>query len=295
MPARLRLLFTLLLLAGAACGRAAEAPPTEEQASAQKVHDIFEAKCLDCHGPELARPKGKFGYVLDLRRVAENPDYVIRNKPGDSEIYKMVLHDEMPGEDANVPPLTPEEKDDVKHWIELGAPGDLPEKAGHAATAPPLLEIAKPREPFWRHAVRWIGQLHPVSTHFPIALMMVAVFVEGLSWWTRRDSWLQTIRLLVLLAALGAVAATILGWVNAWFSSYNKAVGAVLWWHRWTGTATAVWALVCAGLVLTGNCAAGTPERLRLRGALLAGAALIGIAGFLGSALIYGLDHYAWK
>ena len=294
MPARLRLLLFALLLTGAAA-RAADVSPAEKLATAQRVHDIFEAKCLDCHGPELARPKGKFGYVLDLARVAENPDYVIRLKPADSEIYKMVLHDEMPGEDANVPPLTPEEKDVVKHWIELGAPGELPEKADRPTVAQTSLDSAKPRQPLWQRALRWIGQMHPVSTHFPIALMMVAVFVEGLSWWTRKDSWLQTIRLLVILAALGAVGATALGWVNAYFSSYNKAVGSVLWWHRWVGSATTLWALVCAGLVICTECAAGTSERQRLRGALIAGAALIGITGFLGSALIYGLDHYAWK
>jgi hypothetical protein len=35
-------------------------------------------------------------------------------------------------------------------------------------------------------------------------------------------------------------------------------------------------------------------ERQRFRGALLVGALLVGLSGFLGSALIYGLDHYAW-
>ena len=37
-----------------------------------------------------------------------------------------------------------------------------------------------------------------------------------------------------------------------------------------------------------------TRDRQRFRGALLLGAALTGVTGFLGSALIYGLDHYAW-
>ena len=30
-----------------------------------------------CHGPDLAKPKGRFGYVLDLRRIASNPEMVI--------------------------------------------------------------------------------------------------------------------------------------------------------------------------------------------------------------------------
>ena len=92
----------LVLLALAVSMRAAESPaPKEEQLKiAQRVRDIFEAKCLDCHGPELPRPKGKFGYVLDLQRMANNPDYVVRGEPEQSELYKLVFSDEMPGEDA---------------------------------------------------------------------------------------------------------------------------------------------------------------------------------------------------
>jgi uncharacterized membrane protein len=293
MPVCLRRLFLLCLLV-AASARAAEVPKEEQRAVAQKVRDIFEAKCLDCHGPELPRPKGKFGYVLDLARMAENPEYVTRGKPEESELYKMVFNDEMPGEDANVPGLTPEEKEAVKHWIEIGAPGD-PGGPPDASTTATGTEPAKTDEPLWRRALRWVGQFHPLSTHFPVALMLVALFAEGLAWWTRREQWFHTVRFLVILSAGSAVAATSLGWVNAFFSSYNKAPGALLWWHRWLGTGAGVWALVCAGLVVISSCAEGTPERKRFRGALLAGAVLVGVSGFLGSALIYGLDHYAWK
>src|SRR4051794_1625641 len=102
IPTRFRALFFCLLLAGPACG--ADAPsPVDALKLAQQVHDIFEAKCLDCHGPELPRPKGKFGYVLDLKRVADNPKMIVRGEPDSSDLYDMVLHDEMPGEDANVP------------------------------------------------------------------------------------------------------------------------------------------------------------------------------------------------
>ena len=50
-----------------------------------------------------------------------------------------------------------------------------------------------------------------------------------------------------------------------------------------------------AVLVMMNECKEGTKDRQRFRGALLLGAALVGISGFLGSALIYGLDHYAWN
>ena len=47
----LRTLLLLLLLA--AGGRAEE----EQAATAHRVREIFEAKCKQCHGPELPRPK----------------------------------------------------------------------------------------------------------------------------------------------------------------------------------------------------------------------------------------------
>jgi uncharacterized membrane protein/mono/diheme cytochrome c family protein len=287
-----RAFLLLLALAATVCAEVQPATREEQIKVAQRVRDIFEAKCLDCHGPELPRPKGKFGYVLDLQRMADNPEYVVRGDPQSSELFKMVFNDEMPGEDAPVPALTTEEKEVVKRWVEIGAPGDLPTVS--EADVAPASSVPQKVDPIWRRALRWVGKLHPVSTHFPVGLMMAAVLAEALAWWTRRDSWLQTVRFLVIIAALGGLGAAGLGWVNAYFSSYNKEVGALLWWHRWLGTGTAVWAGICAVLVIIDTCAEGTKSRQRFRGALLLGAALVGISGFLGSALIYGLDHYSF-
>lgn len=287
----------LILLALASGVNAAALSEDAKIKLAQEVHAIFEAKCVDCHGPELPRPKGKFGYVLDLKRVGENPDYVVPGNAEESEIYQMVLTNEMPGEDADVPALTPQEVETVKRWIEAGAPGNLADKteAEPTANTAVIAAVAKPADPLWKAVIRWIGKFHPVSTHFPVALMFAAVLAEGIGWLTRRDSWLQTVRFLVVIAALGALSATVLGWVNAYFSSYDKSPGAVLWWHRWLGTGTALWAVICAGAAFMGDCREGTKERTTFRVALAVGAALVGISGFLGSALIYGLDHYAWK
>lgn len=289
------LICTFALLLAAGFGRAVE-KDDEGVRLAGQVREIFVAKCVDCHGPDLPRPKGKFGYVLDLKRVAANPEYIVHGQPALSDLYKMIRDDDMPGEDAKVPALTSAEKETVRRWIELGAPEPVGKVApkGVAITAVPD-PAAKPKVemPTWQRALRWIGRFHPVSTHFPVALMLVAVLAEGLAWWTGRASWQQTVRFLVIVAALGAVATGVLGWINAAFTSYVGQNAAILTWHRWLGTATAVWALVCAALAVMDECREGTPARQRFRGALLAGAALVSVTGFLGSALIYGLDHYA--
>lgn len=264
---------------------------TDPAILAQQIHDIFEAKCLDCHGPAVARPKGKFGYVLDLKRVAENPDYVIPGDPENSDLYQMILDDEMPGEDAKVPSLTDEEKKLVRLWVEAGAP---PLAGEVGAVKAETLRPPKPPGPFWRHALRWAGRFHPVTTHFPVALLMTAALAEVLAWGTRKRAWFDTVRFLLILGTVGALGAATSGWVNASFSSYSKATWALLWWHRWFGTFTAVWAVVCVGAAFAGSCHEGTPERRRFRVALFLGAALVGITGFLGSALIFGLDHYRW-
>lgn len=284
----------LPLLLAARMGWAAE-PNAEGVKLAGEVLEIFTAKCVDCHAADLPKPKGKFGYVLDLKRVAANPDYVLSGHPEKSDLYVMIRDGDMPGENAKVPPMTKAEKETVRRWIELGAPEPAPgtvPRVGVVAKAPELTERPPPM-PKWKRALRWIGRFHPVSTHFPVALMLVAVLAEGLAWWTKRESWSQTVRFLVVVAALGAVSTAVLGWINASFTSYVGQNAVILSWHRWLGTGTAVWALVCAGLALLGDNREGTPERQRLRGALLAGAALVSITGFLGSALIYGLDHYA--
>ena len=278
-----------LLLAALGC-RAAETDG-EGVKVAGKVREIFEAKCVDCHGPELPRPKGKFGYVLDLKRVAANPEYIVRGHPEKSDLFDMVFKEDMPGEDASVPPLTKDEKDLVRRWIEAGAPEPAAVEHPAAAVVPSGAEM---RMPVWKRALRMLGRLHPVSTHFPVALMFVAVFAEALVWWTRRETWAPTVRLLVVLAALSAVAAVALGWINAYFTSYVGQSASILGWHRWLGTGTGVWSVVCAALVTLGKCEEGTKDRQRFRGALLLGAGFVGVTGFLGSALIYGLDHYAW-
>lgn len=119
---------TILLMASAFAANSQQ-PVFNDKALvlAGNVYVIFEHKCNECHGSQLKKPEGKFGYVLDLKHMADNEDYVIRGKPQRSELFRLVNEGEMPPDDhPKTPPLTGEEKDIVRRWIEAGAPHELP-------------------------------------------------------------------------------------------------------------------------------------------------------------------------
>lgn len=137
----------------------------------------------------------------------------------------------------------------------------------------------------------WIGKLHPPATHLPIGLLIGAVVAEFGLIATGREMFRHAMTFCLVLAGLGAIAASLLGWFNG---------GVVLWdndWvqatHRWLGTASAVMAVVAAILALHATGAA-QKRRGALRVVLLIAASLVGATGFFGGALVYGLGHYAW-
>jgi uncharacterized membrane protein len=307
-----------------------QAPSAEESLQAtEAVFHLFEAKCNDCHGAHLLKPKGKFGYIMDLKRVAANDDFISGTDPSKSELFRLVNEDEMPGKDSDLPPVTAAEKLALRRWIQLGAPGDLGEKlserqailnsastsvdapngAANGAQQPPASSkngetgLAQPTidtekvpgldvkqgKPFWRKFLGWVGKFHAASTHFPIALLSVALFAEMLGWWTKKDGWLTCTRFLLFIGSPAAAATATLGWLNEY-----AGVSTVYQLHKWVGTCTALWAMISLGCAVLFECREGTSQRNRLRTVLFIGALLVSAAGFLGGAVSFGLDHYKW-
>jgi len=87
-----------------------------------EVRAVFASRCAGCHGPDLAKPKGRFGYILDLRQVAANHEMVIPGQPTESELWLLVQQDKMPPTDSPRGALTLEEKEVIRAWIAAGAP-----------------------------------------------------------------------------------------------------------------------------------------------------------------------------
>jgi mono/diheme cytochrome c family protein len=100
--------------------RADSAPPVHSPADEARA--VFKAKCAGCHGPDLEKPQGRFGYVLDLGKIAANPEMVVPGRLAESELWALVEHNEMPPADSPRGPLTPAQKEAIRNWIAAGAP-----------------------------------------------------------------------------------------------------------------------------------------------------------------------------
>jgi mono/diheme cytochrome c family protein/uncharacterized membrane protein len=253
---------------------------------AGEARAIFATKCTNCHGPNLAKPKGRFGYVTDLRRVAANREMVVPGEPDESELWQLIKRGEMPPANSPTGPLSVEQKEVIRRWIAVGAP------TGPARPSPSVFESrnAGPYEPPLSSTQRLLtrlGRMHIVVVHFPIALLIAAAAAEL---WSARHAQQRPrpeVRFCVNLGALSAATAAILGWLHA-RSGYGIEAPITLQLHRWTGTATAIYAIVTA-LLSEGQQRRGVRSSW-FRAWLLVGAILVTVTGHLGGSLVHGED-----
>jgi uncharacterized membrane protein len=140
--------------------------------------------------------------------------------------------------------------------------------------------------------IAWLGKFHPPATHFPIALLVSAALADFLFMRTGNVAYRHALRFCVRVGAAAAIFAAILGWFFAGVRLVDDEW--VMTVHRWAGTSVAlfsVWLLYLAEQLRADEPTA-TPARFRM--ALFSAAGLVAATGFLGGALLYGLDHYAW-
>jgi mono/diheme cytochrome c family protein/uncharacterized membrane protein len=260
---------------------------------ASQVQAIFAVKCAECHGATGRLPKGGFGNLTDLRRVASNPAIVVPFRPNESTLWLLVQAGEMPLQGSKGGPLTQTEKELIRNWIVAGAPAP-PTSGQFPEIAPPDEE--QPGEPqplpLGRRFLRWVGKFHVLVIHFPIALLVAAAAGElWLACLGSRQPW-PAVRFLVYLGAAGAVVAAICGWLHADFGGYGAGSAQVLRMHRWLGTIAGLWAVGLAFL-----CEAEARRRRRtglFRVLLWVGTGLIGATAHLGGTLVHGEGFFTW-
>jgi hypothetical protein len=274
--------------------RAADSAPGGQRDLASEVRGVFAAKCAGCHGPDLAKPKGRFGYVLDLARVASNREMVVPSSPSESELWELVQRGEMPPVDSPTGALTAEQKEVIHAWIAAGAPSvaSLGSPKLPPSTQPQEVDAAKPTALLLgRHFLRWIGKFHVVLLHLPIGLLVAAAVGE--CWSIGRTSRVPgpAVRFCVLLGAISVIATIVLGWLHA-LNGYGASMPQILTLHRWLGTAAGLWVVVTA--VFSERDARQGVRSLLTRVLLFIGALLIGITGHFGGLLAHGEDFFNW-
>jgi mono/diheme cytochrome c family protein len=259
-----------------------------------EVRAVFTAKCAGCHGPTLAKPRGRFGYILDLSRVASNREMVVPFAPKESELWELVSRSEMPPPDSPTGALTTDEKELIRNWIAAGAPAiSSVSSQSYGAEAPlTVQETALPATSMPHTPIlEWIGKFHLLFLHFPIALMLAAAAAEFWSMVLKSRVPNPAVRYCALLGAIAVLATVPLGWLHA-LSVYGDHVTQALTLHRWLGTAAGslvVVAAVCSELdVHLGK------RSLLTRVVLLAGAVLVASAAHFGGILAHGAEFFRW-
>lgn len=260
--------------------------------SAARVHDIFQAKCVECHGSQLAKPKGDFGFIDDLSRLAADPLYVVAGDPAKSEVFLMVESGDMPPKKSKFAQLTEDELAAVKMWIEQGAKAPATAASTPAASTPVAAPppAGDPRSTFDR-VVSWLGRLHPATVHFPIALLLLAASLELWTLFFRDARWQTTTRLCLWIGAVAAIVAATLGWFHADHAGFS---GDALQRHRLLGIVAAI--LASLGVVFL-ECSRRFCRpwmRTTYRIVLFLTVIAVVLAGHHGGLLTYGADHYAF-
>ena len=299
----------------------AAAAPSARQI-ANDVRAIFAAKCALCHGPDVAHPKCRFGYVTDLARVAANPEMIIPNSPEESELWTLVSRGEMPPSDSPHGRLAAAQRDLIRTWIKSGAPD-----TSAADKAPATVEKAEDhtkslsenrlqqggqahfahrasqnepvpggsREPAEATLVprllTWLGKFHLLLIHFPIALVLAAAAGELLSLWLRTPALTSAARYCLSLAAIAAVPTAALGWLFA-ATSFSETPSPLLTAHRWLGTTAAVLLMITA--VSANRSVRHGAEPWRLRLLLLLAALITALTAHLGGLMAHGPDFFAF-
>lgn len=140
---------------------------------------------------------------------------------------------------------------------------------------------------FAERLLDWLGRTHPFIVHFPIAFLPAALFTAIVG--RRRPAFIKPVQFLVVTGGLIAPIAALFGWFNGGWTVTDAE--AVMTLHRWLGTAIGVGGL---GLAIW---AWRQPEADRSIGMIVALTAMtvaIFAQGWLGGAMIHGIDHLNW-
>ncbi|MHC4946916.1 MAG: DUF2231 domain-containing protein [Planctomycetota bacterium] len=161
----------------------------------------------------------------------------------------------------------------------------MPEVLGTIA----ILPAAAPTGP-WDDPAAWrfMGRLHPLVVHFPVALVLLAALLESVLVFRPSHRVSRTAVTCLAFGAVAAAAAAWFGWLNAAHEPRGAASDLMVFLHRWTGVGAAAVAWLALVLVCVDARRRVHWALSGYRAALLVAAALVAVGGHFGGVLVRG-------
>ena len=144
------------------------------------------------------------------------------------------------------------------------------------------MDMDRSKLTFLERLTGWLGRLHPLVVHFPIAFFPAALFTAIVG--RRRPAFAAPVQFLVVAGGIFAPLAAIAGWLAGLSADPDP----VLAYHRWLGVGIG---LAGAGL---GLWAWKRPWEDRGAGMIVALSLMtvaIAAQGFMGAAITHGMEH----
>jgi uncharacterized membrane protein len=236
-----------------------------------KIQPILAKHCYECH----AGAKRYGGLKVDSLETLlagghdEGPAII----PGDTQKSSLLRSIRYEGDsDLNMPPksqLPAAIIADFEHWVAIGAPWPDADASVVTAAPPP------PKPPF-------LGRLHPILVHLPIAALLLAALAEFLVL-VRGERWKPATAILVITGTLGTVGAIVSG-VNLEGGQDPSMLDR----HELLGWLTLVGGLTSCAMLLAMR---WVPlRRWPLFAVLFLTALLVSLTGHIGGAMVWGQD-----
>lgn len=92
--------------------------------------------------------------------------------------------------------------------------------------------------------MQWIGSLHLIFLHFPVALINMVAISELIFIIYRTPIFEFASRFMLIAAAIIAPPTALLGLIYSYSASYYGLMEIFLWWHMWFGISTAIFTIV---------------------------------------------------
>ncbi len=138
---------------------------------------------------------------------------------------------------------------------------------------------------FWLWS--FLGRLHPLIVHFPIALIIVAAVLELFSLRNFKSKFRAGIHFLILIGTVSAILSAIFGWLLA---ESQGTTGSILDLHKQLGIVTSILSALLLFLLLKADKSASKKLNSIYRIFLFFTAFVVGLTGHFGGSLTHGED-----